>query len=87
MLFRLSFTVQSSDTISATLGTQQLQIGLIRGLIGLALVAIYSLIVYRALGSVIIRVDRGDGDPHLHHHLHPGVAHRLPPVARRLSPV
>lgn len=50
----LSFTVQSSDTISATLGTQQLQIGLIAGLIGLALVAVYSLIVYRALGSVII---------------------------------
>jgi len=50
----LSFTVQSSDTVSATLGTQQLQIGLIAGLIGLILVAIYSLIVYRALGSVII---------------------------------
>ncbi len=50
----LSFEVQSSDTVSATLGTQQLQIGLIAGLIGLALVAIYSLIVYRALGSVII---------------------------------
>ncbi|WP_136056785.1 protein translocase subunit SecD [Microbacterium sp. K24] len=50
----LSFVVQSSDTISATLGTQQLQIGLIAGLIGLALVAIYSLIVYRALGTVII---------------------------------
>ncbi len=50
----LSFTVQSDDTVSATLGTQQLQIGLIAGLIGLALVAIYSLIVYRALGSVII---------------------------------
>ncbi|KJL35726.1 MULTISPECIES: protein translocase subunit SecD [Microbacterium] len=50
----LSFSVQSSDTISATLGSQQLMIGLITGLIGLALVAIYSLIVYRALGSVII---------------------------------
>ena len=50
----LSFTVQSSDTISATLGTQQLQIGLIAGLIGLILVAIYSLISYRALGWVII---------------------------------
>ncbi|MFT4212152.1 MAG: protein translocase subunit SecD [Microbacterium sp.] len=50
----LSFSVQSSDTISATLGTQQLQIGLIAGLIGLALVAVYSLLVYRALGSVII---------------------------------
>ena len=45
----LSFEVQSSDTISATLGTQQLQIGLIAGLIGLALVAIYSLIVYLSL--------------------------------------
>ncbi|MFY9714662.1 MAG: protein translocase subunit SecD [Microbacterium sp.] len=50
----LSFTVESSDTISATLGTQQLQIGLIAGLIGLALVAVYSLISYRALGTVII---------------------------------
>jgi preprotein translocase subunit SecD len=50
----LSFTVVSSDTVSATLGSQQLQIGLIAGLIGLALVAIYSLVVYRTLGSVII---------------------------------
>ena len=50
----LSFTVQSSDTISATLGSQQLQIGLIAGLIGLGLVAIYSLLSYRALGFVII---------------------------------
>ncbi|GAA3625053.1 protein translocase subunit SecD [Microbacterium awajiense] len=50
----LSFEVVSSDTISATLGSQQLQIGLIAGLIGLALVAIYSLIVYRALGFIII---------------------------------
>jgi preprotein translocase subunit SecD len=50
----LSFEVVSSDTISATLGSQQLQIGLIAGLIGLALVALYSLIVYRALGFVII---------------------------------
>ncbi|MEV8268246.1 protein translocase subunit SecD [Microbacterium sp. NPDC076911] len=50
----LSFQVVSSDTISATLGSQQLQIGLIAGLIGLILVAVYSLIVYRALGTVII---------------------------------
>ena len=50
----LSVEVQSSDTISATLGTQQLQIGLIAGLIGLALVAVYSLLSYRALGTVII---------------------------------
>ena len=50
----LSFEVVSSDTISATLGTQQLQAGLIAGLIGLGLVAVYSLIVYRTLGFVII---------------------------------
>ena len=50
----LSFTVESSNSISATLGSQQLQIGLVAGLIGLALVAIYSLIVYRALGFIII---------------------------------
>lgn len=50
----LSFSVESSNSISATLGSQQLQIGLIAGLIGLALVALYSLIVYRALGFVII---------------------------------
>ncbi|MEI3866673.1 protein translocase subunit SecD [Microbacterium sp. CCNWLW134] len=50
----LSFEVVSSDTISATLGSQQLQIGLIAGLIGLILVALYSLAVYRALGFVII---------------------------------
>lgn len=50
----LSFTVQSSNAISATLGSQQLAIGVIAGLIGLALVAIYSLIVYRALGFIII---------------------------------
>ncbi len=50
----LSFNVESSTTVSATLGSQQLQIGLIAGLIGLALVAIYSLFSYRALGGVII---------------------------------
>lgn len=50
----LSFTVQSSDTVSATLGSQQLQYGLIAGLIGLGLVAVYSLLSYRALGWVIM---------------------------------
>ncbi|MCT2085508.1 protein translocase subunit SecD [Microbacterium enclense] len=50
----LSFEVVSSDTVSATLGSQQLQIGFIAGLIGLGLVAVYSLVVYRALGTVII---------------------------------
>ncbi|MCD2497455.1 MULTISPECIES: protein translocase subunit SecD [Microbacterium] len=50
----LSFSVQSNQVISATLGTQQLQIGLIAALIGLGLVALYSLLSYRALGFVII---------------------------------
>lgn len=50
----LSFNVESSNTVSATLGSQQLQIGLVAGLIGLLLVAIYSVVVYRALGFVII---------------------------------
>ncbi len=51
----MSFQVVSSDTISATLGSQQLMIGLVAGLIGLALVALWVLLVsYRALGFVII---------------------------------
>lgn len=50
----LSFTVERTQSISATLGSQQLQIGLIAGLIGLGLVAIYSLLSYRALGWVIM---------------------------------
>ncbi|MFB3979532.1 protein translocase subunit SecD [Microbacterium proteolyticum] len=50
----LSFEVVSSDTVSATLGSQQLQVGFLAGLIGLGLVAVYSLVVYRALGTVII---------------------------------
>jgi preprotein translocase subunit SecD len=50
----ISFTVQSSDTISATLGTSQLQSGLIAGLIGLLLVVVYTLFQYRALASVTI---------------------------------
>lgn len=50
----IGFTVQSSDTISATLGTTQLYNGLLAGLIGLILVIIYSLIQYRALGLVTV---------------------------------
>ncbi|TFC51681.1 protein translocase subunit SecD [Cryobacterium sp. TMT1-21] len=50
----ISFTVQSQDTISATLGSSQLLGGLIAGLIGLILVVIYSLIQYRLLGVVTI---------------------------------
>ena len=50
----ISFTVQSSDQISATLGSSQLQIGIIAGIIGLILVAIYTLFQYRLLGFVTI---------------------------------
>ncbi len=50
----IGFTVQSSNTISATLGTSQLQSGLIAGLIGLILVMIYTLFQYRLLGTVTI---------------------------------
>nr|WP_245324961.1 protein translocase subunit SecD [Microbacterium amylolyticum] len=51
----MSFEVVSSDTISATLGSQQLMVGLIAGLIGLALVAVWVVgVSYRALGFVII---------------------------------
>jgi preprotein translocase subunit SecD len=50
----ISFTVQSNDTISATLGSSQLISGLLAGLIGLILVVLYSLIQYRALAFVTV---------------------------------
>lgn len=50
----ISFAVQSQDTISATLGSTQLQSGLIAGLIGLILVVLYSLVQYRLLGLVTV---------------------------------
>ncbi|WP_066038714.1 protein translocase subunit SecD [Herbiconiux solani] len=50
----IGFTTQSSEKISATLGSTQLMSGLIAGAIGLILVIIYSLIQYRLLGAVTI---------------------------------
>lgn len=50
----ISFVLQSSEALSATLGSEQLSIGLIAGLIGLVLVLIYSLFQYRLLGLVTI---------------------------------
>ncbi len=50
----LTFTVQSQQTISASLGSEQLQKGIIAGLIGLLLVVVYSLLQYRTLGFVTI---------------------------------
>ena len=50
----IGFQVQSKNQISATLGSTQLQSGLLAGLIGLILVVIYSLFQYRLLGLVTV---------------------------------
>ena len=50
----ISFEIQSEQQISATLGQDQLKMGLIAGIIGLLLVAVYSLFQYRTLGFVTI---------------------------------
>ena len=50
----LTFEVQSEQQISATLGSESLQKGLLAGLVGLLLVGLYSLVQYRALGTVTI---------------------------------
>ena len=50
----IGFEVQSSEVISSTLGSSQLQSGLIAGLIGLILVFGYSLFQYRLLGLVTV---------------------------------
>jgi preprotein translocase subunit SecD len=50
----MSFKLQSEQQVSATLGTSQLELGLIAGLIGLLLVAAYSFFQYRLLGFVTI---------------------------------
>jgi preprotein translocase subunit SecD len=50
----ISFEVESEQQISATLGQDQLFWGLIAGLIGLALVAVYQFFQYRALGLVTL---------------------------------
>lgn len=50
----MTLTVQSEEQISATLGQEQLEKGLIAGGIGLILVVVYSLIQYRALGLVTV---------------------------------
>ena len=50
----ISFTVQSQENISATLGSEQLQAGLLAGLIGLLLVVGYSFFQYRALSLLTV---------------------------------
>ncbi|MBV8860553.1 MAG: protein translocase subunit SecD [Mycobacterium sp.] len=46
----LSFEASEAQTVSATLGLTSLRAGLVAGAIGLALVLLYSLLYYRALG-------------------------------------
>ncbi|MEV4563255.1 protein translocase subunit SecD [Nonomuraea sp. NPDC049419] len=50
----LKFNRSSVDTVSSTLGQDQLQGGLIAGLIGLALVVVYCMLYYRGLGIVAV---------------------------------
>ncbi|MEO8095028.1 MAG: protein translocase subunit SecD [Pseudolysinimonas sp.] len=50
----VSFTVQTRESVSPTLGSSQLQSGLLAGLVGLILVVLYSFFQYRLLASVTI---------------------------------
>ena len=50
----LTFEQREALTVSPTLGTDQLKAGLLAGGIGVALVFVYSLIYYRALGLIMI---------------------------------
>ena len=50
----ITFTVESEQQISATLGSEQLAKGLLAGLIGLILVVLYSLAQYRLLGLLTV---------------------------------
>ncbi|MGL5828818.1 MAG: protein translocase subunit SecD [Angustibacter sp.] len=50
----LTFKKQTEEQISPLLGSEQLQRGLLAGLIGLILVVVYSLFQYRALGLVTV---------------------------------
>lgn len=50
----IGFEIQSSENISATLGVSQLQSGIIAGIVGLILVALYAFFQYRALGGVVL---------------------------------
>jgi preprotein translocase subunit SecD len=50
----IGFEVQSSETVTPTLGVAQLESGILAGLIGLALVVIYAIFQYRMLAIVTI---------------------------------
>ncbi len=50
----VEFQPATLETVSATLGSSSLHAGLVAGLVGLALVALYMLVFYRLLGLVAI---------------------------------
>jgi preprotein translocase subunit SecD len=50
----MAFNIESFTNVTATLGIQQMKMGLLAGGIGLALVVLYCLFYYRALGLVVI---------------------------------
>ncbi len=50
----ITFDLRSQEEISATLGTEQLERGILAGLIGLGLVVIYSVAQYRGLAIVTL---------------------------------
>lgn len=50
----LAFSEQSQQTVSAELGSTQLQAGLLAGAVGLFLVVVYAFLYYRGLGAVAI---------------------------------
>jgi preprotein translocase subunit SecD len=49
----LTFVTQTAETVSATLGSEQLKAGLLAAGIGMLLVIVYAFFYYRLLGSVI----------------------------------
>lgn len=50
----VAFEISAVQKVSATLGTDSLQAGVVAGLLGLALVAVVVLLIYRSLGLVTI---------------------------------
>lgn len=50
----LNFEPSQVESVSPTLGGEQLRVGLIAGALGLAIVAIYALFYYRGLGLVVL---------------------------------
>jgi preprotein translocase subunit SecD len=50
----LTFDVSEVSNVSATLGGEQLRAGMIAGIVGLALVVLYSFLYFRGLGIVVV---------------------------------